>query len=116
MFSRRFKQFKFNKKIMSYKYRPVPKDTDVLFLEVIKPLFWHNDDENNSKYYDFIPVGSITWMLNRKCSYNMIDGLPVLITGSNTLNAVTPENNRYYCNFDPSCFKILHTSKQKIKK
>ena len=37
---------------MSYKYHPIPKELDVLFLEVIKPLHWHNRPEDNSEYYD----------------------------------------------------------------
>lgn len=101
---------------MSYKYHPIPKGLDVLFLEVIKPLHWHNRPEDNSEYYDKMPVGSITWARKVSCIYKMIDGLPVLIVGPNATYAITPENNRYCANYDPSCFRILHTSTQKIRR
>lgn len=101
---------------MSYKYNPIPKDLeDVVFLEVVKPLHWHNNVNNNLNC-DNIPVGAITWCRIRPSQYNIIDNVPVLKNGEDFRFAVTPENNRYYCNYDPSCFKILHTSKQKIKK
>lgn len=100
---------------MSYKYNPIPEKLNVVFLEVIKPLYWHNEPKH-CNWCDTIPVGSITWMRDFTACYKIVDGIPVLKTGSDILYAITPENNRYCANFDPSCFKILHTSKQKIKK
>jgi hypothetical protein len=100
---------------MSYKYNPIPEGTDVLFLEVIKPLHWHDNVENRV-WCDDMPVGAITWLRKTYYNYHIVDGLPVLKTGSDLIFAITPENNRYCANFDPSCFKVLHTSKQKIKR
>lgn len=101
---------------MSYKYRPIPEDVNPIFLEVIKPLYWHNRAEDNPELYGMIPVGSITWMKNAHCLYKVVDGLPVLLVGPQATYGIIPEDNRYFCNFDPSCFKILHTSKQKIRR
>ena len=101
---------------MSYKYIPIPKDVDVMFLEVIKPLHWHNRPEDSPERYENISVGSITWIKKGSCSYKMIDGLPVLTVSDEAICGVIPESNRYCANFDPSCFKILHTSTQKIRR
>lgn len=101
---------------MNYKYNPIPKDLeDVVFLEVVKPLHWHNNMQHLVNC-DIIPVGAITWVSLKAWHYDMIDNIPVLINNESMQYAITPENNRYYCNFDPSCFKILHTSKQRIRK
>ena len=99
---------------MSYKYIPIPEGTDVLFLEVIKPLHWLNKPYE-TKYCD-IPVGAITWMRKNDFNFTLLDGVPFLTSGENLRYSITPENNRHYANFDPSCFKVLHTSKQKIKR
>lgn len=101
---------------MSYKYNPIPEGLDVLFLEVIKPVHWHNRPEDHDNYYVKIPVGSITWTRKVSCIYKIVDNLPVLIDDSNAIYAITPENNRYCANYDPSCFRILHTSTQKIRR
>jgi hypothetical protein len=101
---------------MSYKYNPIPEDTkDILFLEVVKPLHWHNNVKNRV-WCDDVPVGAVTWCRIRPWQYSIIDNVPVLKNGEGFEFAVTIENNRYCANFDPSCFKILHTSKQKIKR
>lgn len=101
---------------MSYKYRPIPEGIDVIFLEVIKPLYWHDGSEYNTQFYYLIPIGSITWMKNAHFLYKVVDGLPILLVGPEATYPITPENNRYHCNFDPSCFRILHTSTQKIRR
>lgn len=95
---------------MKYKYFPIPENikNDVVFLEVVKPLFWINRE---SKIYHDIPVGAITWV--RKILYLCKNGELDL---ENKDNSICPENNRHCANYDPSCFKILHTSTQKIRK
>lgn len=99
---------------MSYKYNPIPEGIDVIFLEVVKTPHWLNK-LNETRYCD-IPVGAITWIKNNDFNFKIIDGIPFLTSGENLRYAITPENNRHYVNFDPSCFKILHTSKQKIER
>ena len=92
-----------------YKYSKIKIDVnDVVFLEVIKNPFWHNHEERlfNNENLEQLNVGDMTWV-HRKYLKNE-DEL--------TEDAVCIENNRYYFNFDRSCFKILHTSKQKLKK
>lgn len=93
-----------------YKYSDIAPDQDVIFLLVIKPLHWTNDPEDD-KYGDSIPVGAITWISKSTFAACESKGLKTLVPGI----SVHPENNRYVSNFDPSCFEILITSKQKIR-
>lgn len=93
-----------------YKYREIEPGDDVVFLLVIKPLHWINVPEQ-TEHNDFIPVGALTWVSKKSAA----------IRNSKNKDSLSPdysvhlENNRYYANFDPSCFELLLTSKQKIK-
>lgn len=99
---------------MSYKYKPIPEGTDVLFLEVIKEAHWLNRP-GETRFCD-LPVGAMTWVKKTSFNHEIIDGVTYLKSGAKLEYAITPENNRYCANFDPSCFRVLHTSTQKIKK
>jgi hypothetical protein len=62
-----------------------------------------------------MPIGSITWIRNTKLKYDKDEnGLDILIQEPEY--SIHPENNRHHCNFSSKCFKILYTSKQKIRK
>jgi hypothetical protein len=98
---------------MSYKYRKIPSDKEVVYAEVIAPAIWNNGGNaiySASTPNDKLPVGAITWF-----------GMGYISTDSNGNMyldpdaSVCPENNRYGWNFDPSCFELLHTSIKKIK-
>lgn len=86
--------------MVNYKYAEIPEEfnNEIVFLKVVKPLVWV--DRKYDEKYDHIPVGAITWILKKHAE----------------LNSIHPENNRYGCNYDPSCFELLHTSFQKIRR
>jgi hypothetical protein len=91
------------------KYRKISTPKDVVFIEVIKNPFWcdnkdrfFNDETNNP-----LNIGDITWIHK---NYTCNDKTELIKTD------VCIENNAYYFNFEPSCFKIIHTSVQKIKR
>jgi hypothetical protein len=101
-----------------YTYWPIPDDMkdDVIFLEVIKPLRWVERPENTS-YEDCMPVGAITWINRNKIKIvRDKNGLESIYHKENLHHTVHPENNRHCCNFSTSCFRILHTSIQKVRK
>lgn len=107
--------------MVEYKYAKIPEEfnNQIVFLKVVKPLFWV--DRKYDKKYDHIPVGAITWIHKKYAELNMKDGIEVsfnrFLDGESIFKySVHPENNRYGCNYDPSCFEILHTSFQKIRK
>lgn len=93
-----------------YKYREIEPGDDVVFLLVIKPLHWINSP-GDTLYGDSIPVGAVTWISKKS-------GAILNLKNEKSLRpdySVHPENNKYCANFDPSCFELLVTSKQKIK-
>lgn len=107
--------------MVKYKYAEIPEEfnNEIVFLKVVKPLVWV--DRKYDEKYDHIPVGSITWILKKHAELNMKDGIEVLSDrfsddGSIFKYSIHPENNRYGCNYDPSCFELLHTSFQKIRR
>lgn len=106
--------------MVEYKYAKIPENLDnkIIFLQVVKPLTWV--DRKYEEKYDHIPVGAITWVYKDHTSYKIVNGAQILDIGADIdgifKHAVHPENNRYGCNYDPSCFEILHTSFQKIRK
>lgn len=92
-----------------YKYLDITPGEDVVFLLVIKPLRWNTPHDKT--YDDRIPVGALTWVSKKSAC----------IRSSKNKNSLSPdcsvhlENNRYAANYDPSCFELLITSKQKIR-
>lgn len=107
-----------------YKYLTPPDDMEVVYLLVVSELRWnqelHYDDEPGIKYVkdslpkslkDFIPsVGDITWVNKVSITNKTTKELDL------NVSSVHIERNRFGANIDPSCFEILHTSKQKIRK
>jgi len=95
-----------------YKYK-IPDNGDiikgVIYLEVIKSPHWVHAP---NQIINCIPIGAITW--TTKSYIKEIDGITKFDLSNN--QGVILEKNRYMANFDPSCFEILHTSIQKIKK
>jgi hypothetical protein len=100
----------FMQKNKPYKYREIEPGEDVLFLLVIKPLHW-NGVPDDTKCSHCIPVGAITWVYAHNVALDK-DGNRYLYPG----DSVHCENNRYVSNFDASCFELLITSKQKIRR
>jgi hypothetical protein len=100
---------------MSYKYSPIPEKADVVFLEVVTPLHWtYSSSDKNRDESDIMPIGSITWINRSKLRYDEDEnGLSILIQEPEY--SVHVENNRHVCNFSSKCFKLLHTSTQKIR-
>lgn len=97
---------------MSYKYRKIPPNKDVVFAEVIKPAVWFggNSIQYNDKPYPDLPVGAITWInASSLKKYNGKFYIPLN-------ESVLIENNRYGWNFEPSCFELLHTTIKKVRK
>lgn len=106
---------------MSYKYNPIPEGIEVDFLEIIAPLFWTKEllysiaENRKLDIMSKIPVGGITWIRKGNILYDK---------DKNELNSmicepeysVHIENNRYHCNFSSKCFKLVHTSTQKIRR
>lgn len=75
---------------MDYKYldpEGYSRGFPVTWLKVIKKLHWTN---RPSDIRAKIPVGAITWMIGR----------------FDAETSVHPEDNRYCCNFDGSCFEL----------
>lgn len=95
-------------KASDYKYEPVPRNMDVVFLQVIKPPIW-NYQVKKTQPHAKIPVGAITWIEKHRVNYDK-NGIPRLGTSS-----VIIEDNRYRWNFHPECFEVLMTSSQKVK-
>ena len=107
-----------------YKYSTPPDDIEVVYLLVVSELRWnqelHYDNEPSIKYVkdtvpkslkDFIPsVGDITWVNKISITNKTTKELDL------NVSSVHIERNRFNANIDPSCFEILHTSKQKIRK
>jgi hypothetical protein len=96
-----------------YKYTPYPNDVGlIIFLEVVKPIFWDGKhDERPAKQCTHIPVGSITWV--RAGGYKFsLDGTKF----TDDCGSIHIEGNRYGINMDPSCFEILQTFNQKLKR
>lgn len=91
-----------------YKYRQIPKDANVVFAIVIKPAHWIGKAHNICKD---LPVGAITWFTESQVDYD--NKMPCF---TRKHSSVHPESNLYRINFDPECFELLHTTKQKVKK
>ena len=99
---------------MSYKYSPIPEGSDVVFLEVVKPPHWTGNSVVKTDESHRMPVGSITWVNRSRLKYDKDEkGLDILIQEPEY--SVHVENNKHGCNFSSRCFKLLHTSKQKIR-
>jgi len=81
---------------------------EIVYLKVIKKLHWLNEPHRTC---DYIPIGAITWSI--PFYFNKSEN-GLYETKEN--KCIIIENNRYFVNFDPSCFEVLHTSIQKIKK
>ena len=92
--------------VNNYKYQKpnekYEKSTRV-FLKVIKTPHWLDTPSNICKK---LPVGALTWTT----SACVIDKNKLL------KSSIIIENNQFTMNFDPTCFEVLHTSVQKLKK
>lgn len=109
-----------------YKYLTPPDDMEVVYLLVVSELRWNDDHSNgtdakaDAKYVkdtlpkiliDSIPtVGDITWVHKVSITNKTTKELDL------NVSSVHIERNRFGANIHPSCFEILHTSKQKIRK
>jgi hypothetical protein len=71
-----------------FNYPREHKSSTVFYLEVIKPLKWFAHYAEIDPY--LIPVGSLTW------AYHYNEKVSVLI-----------EDNRFYLNIDPTCFRLV---------
>jgi hypothetical protein len=97
--------------MVKYKYQKFKHEDGEgiqIFLQVIKTPHWH--EREYDKCFE-LPVGALTWTRSsnlKKCE----NGLYAL----DLENSIIIENNQFEMNFDPSCFEILYTSTQKIKK
>jgi hypothetical protein len=100
----------------NYKYSTPPDDMDIVYLLVVSELVWNCEGDFVK---DTVPlslkgkipnVGDITWVSR----HNLYDRDTKEI--SLDVSSVHIERNRFGSNIDPSCFEILHTSKQKIRK
>jgi hypothetical protein len=91
-----------------YKYLKTPIDTKVVFAIVIKPAHWIGVADHICEY---LPVGALTWFTETQINYD--NKMPCF---AKKHSSVHPESNRYLMNFDPECFELLHTTKQKVKK
>ena len=97
--------------VNTYKYQQsngTIRNLNIVFLRVIKTPYWHLEP---SQICEDLPVDALTWTFKE---YLTIDenGLCVI----NPECSIIIENNQYGFNYDPSCFEVLHTSVQKIKK
>jgi len=79
-----------------------------VFLQVIKQPHWF---ERASQVCDNLPVGVLTWTCARYLEKDE-NGFYIL----NPECSIIIENNQYGFNYDASCFEVLHTSVQKIRK
>ena len=107
-----------------YKYSTPPDDVEIVYLLVVSELRWneklHYDDKPGGEYVkntlpksliDKIPsVGDITWIRKTSITNRITKELDL------NVSSVHIEGNRFGANIHPSCFEILHTSKQKIRK
>jgi hypothetical protein len=91
-----------------YKYRDAYAEDDIVYAIVVKPPHWMNRPDDICRR---LPVGAITWFGKSYVQYDK-QGIPFLPEES----SVCPESNLYGMNFDPTCFELLHTSKQKVKR
>lgn len=90
-----------------YKYVK-PTTDEIVFALVVKLPHWIDRPDD---IYPDLPVGAITWIPKSRVSYDS-NGFPFLKKG----RAVLLESNRHFVNFEPSCFELLHITKQKIKR
>ena len=97
--------------MVEYKYQqPETKNERQfqIFLRVIKEPHWY---EQPTRMIKGLPVGALTW--TSRTRFEVINGIHVITPDT---KALIIENNQFRSNFDPSCFEIIHTSKQKIKR
>ena len=98
-----------------YKFLLPPKDREIVFIRVIKPCHWVN---RPGQLLTFLKPGDITWSfattVKTKYDYELkCDVIDHQYYYSNNLSII-PENNRYFSNFDSSCFELLETFTQRI--
>lgn len=97
-------------KASDYKYEPIPRNMNVVFLEVIKPPIWnHPSGIKKPESHPKIPVGAITWVEKHRINTDE-NGMPSL-----GVSSVILEDNKYRWNFHPECFEILITTSQKVR-
>jgi len=97
--------------VNTYKYQQSNgsiKKSDIVFLRVIKTPYWVNAP---SAICEDLPIGALTWTDKDYLKYDE-NGLYTIDPGC----SIVIENNQFGINFEPSCFEVLHTSTQKIKK
>lgn len=97
--------------VNTYKYQQsngTTKKSDIVFLRIIKTPYWVNAPSAICKD---LPIGALTWTDKYYLKYDE-NGLYTIDPG----HSIVIENNQFCINFDPSCFEVLHTSTQKIKK
>jgi len=105
-----------------YKYRDpntrARKDLEIVFLEVVEKPFWYNYNiESKAKNFadTKLNVGDITWAYK---SYIKLlnDNNNIFLEFDSKEQSLHPEDNRWMVNFSSYCFKVLHTTIQKLKK
>ena len=97
--------------VNAYKYEQSngsTKKSDIVFLRVIKTPYWIGVPLQICKD---LPVGALTWTDKDYLKYDE-NGLYTIDPGC----SLVIENNQFGINFEPSCFEVLHTSTQKLKK
>jgi len=90
---------------------------DVVFLLIVKELHWYEGSKKKvvdtapKSLKDYVPtVGDITWV----SKISLIDITTKEINLD--VSSVHIERNKFAANIDPTCFEILHTSNQKLKR
>lgn len=90
-----------------YKYVK-PTTNEIVFAIVVKKPHWI--DRPNQICKD-LPVGAITW-IHKSYIHTNREGNQYL----REKKSVCPEANRYGMNFEPSCFELLPTFIQKVRR